>query len=271
MKRNVRAYDIKRALSQYHSDSYKSTIFFEVKNGSTYFNDNLLIMDALALKKSWKNPLLTGYEIKVSRSDFLSDEKWPGYLENCHKFYFVCPKGMISREEIEALDEEVGLIYYDESYNNCNLHTMKAPILRNIGFPNKELLYYILMSKVDRDKDPFFNSQAEYFKELVKNKNNNSKLGTAIRGKIGETIVKQERENERLERQYKKYEGKEKTLMEVIDYLKSVGVIKKFNYGPEEELEDNWKEKLDEILKPGLTPTQKTKIKRAYKELDDLI
>lgn len=51
----------------------------ECKNGSTwetYYSDQrLLKLDGWAMKKSWKNPCMTGYEIKVDRSDFLNDEK----------------------------------------------------------------------------------------------------------------------------------------------------------------------------------------------------
>lgn len=265
-KNGVRATDIKKALSQYHSDSYKSTIFFEVKTGPTYFNSDLLIMDGLAIKKSWKNPKLTGYEIKVSRSDFLRDEKWRGYLDYCHKFYFVCPKGLISRDEIEALDENVGLMYYHKDYNNCRLHTMKAPVYRNIGFPPKELLYYILLSKVDRDKDPFYDSQADYFRELVERKENNKSLGFAVRGKIGDVIVDQEKENNELQKKLERYEGKEEILSQVISYLTQKGVLT----GWDNNLRDDWKEKLDDVLGSNLASHEKYKIKNAIDSVEKL-
>jgi len=34
------------------------------------------------------NPACTGYDIKISRSDFLGDEKWTGYLPLCNLLYF---------------------------------------------------------------------------------------------------------------------------------------------------------------------------------------
>jgi len=265
-KNGVRATDIKKALSQYHSDSYKSTIFFEVKTGPTYFNSDLLIMDGLAIKKSWKNPKLTGYEIKVSRSDFLRDEKWRGYLDYCHKFYFVCPKGLISRDEIEALDENVGLMYYHKDYNNCRLHTMKAPVYRNIGFPPKELLYYILLSKVDRDKDPFYDSQADYFRELVERKENNKSLGFAVRGKIGDVIVEQEKENNELQRKLERYEGKEEILSNVVSYLSKKGILSRWD----NNLRDDWEDKLDEVLGSNLASHEKRKIKDAINSVERL-
>lgn len=41
-----------------------------------------------------------GYEIKVSRSDFISDKKWEEYLPYCSWFYFIAPKGIIRKEEL---------------------------------------------------------------------------------------------------------------------------------------------------------------------------
>ena len=105
-KTNVRADEIKRALFKRHTDDLFLT---EVKTGATWSNKDLLKFDAIAIKKSWAKPRLTGYEVKVSRSDFLNDQKWPDYLPHCRCFSFVCPKGLIQPEE---LTDEVGLIWY---------------------------------------------------------------------------------------------------------------------------------------------------------------
>lgn len=51
-----------------------------------------------------------GYEIKVSRSDFLADKKWQEYLKYCRVFYFVAPTGIIKPSE---LPPEIGLIEID--------------------------------------------------------------------------------------------------------------------------------------------------------------
>lgn len=40
------------------------------------------------------------FEIKVSRSDFTGDHKWQKYLEYCHTFSFVCPYGLIAKNEV---------------------------------------------------------------------------------------------------------------------------------------------------------------------------
>lgn len=51
-----------------------------------------------------------GYEIKVTRADFLGDKKWQEYLKYCRKFYFIAPTGIIKPSE---LPPEIGLIEVD--------------------------------------------------------------------------------------------------------------------------------------------------------------
>ena len=48
-----------------------------------------------------------GYEIKISRADFLKDKKWEDYLKYCTCFYFVVPRGIIKSEELPS---GIGLI-----------------------------------------------------------------------------------------------------------------------------------------------------------------
>lgn len=54
-------------------------------------------------------------EIKVSRSDFLSDKKWKSYLEWATYFYFLTPRGLIHPKEIS--DQRAGLIEVAEVGN----------------------------------------------------------------------------------------------------------------------------------------------------------
>ena len=65
-----------------------------------------------------------GYEIKVSRADFLQDKKWESYLKFCNWFYFVTPVGIIDPKE---LPDSIGLIEVDiverqkDPYSNYNI------------------------------------------------------------------------------------------------------------------------------------------------------
>lgn len=74
-----RADDVKRAIAHRHA----SDMFFtEVKDGPTQIVNHHSRIDALAIKLSWTNFAIIGYEVKVARSDFLRDEKWRAYSPN---------------------------------------------------------------------------------------------------------------------------------------------------------------------------------------------
>lgn len=59
--------------------------------------------DVVGIKPSYTRFAIAIYEVKVSRADFLSDirsEKWKGYLDHCHRFYFAVQSGICSKDEI---------------------------------------------------------------------------------------------------------------------------------------------------------------------------
>ena len=66
---SMTAYQIKGALSLKHDK--KDYFLEEVKTGRTWGSQGLLKFDAVPIKKSWENPCVTEYEIKVNRNDFL--------------------------------------------------------------------------------------------------------------------------------------------------------------------------------------------------------
>ena len=57
-----------------------------------------LRIDAIIINtdKKW----IRGYEIKVSRGDFLNDDKWQKYSTFCSSLSVVCPFGLIQKNEI---------------------------------------------------------------------------------------------------------------------------------------------------------------------------
>lgn len=81
MAQKVTSTDIKLALKEFHNGK-PSYFITECKTCSTYFPDpqGLLKFDGLAITKSYTKPNIIGYEIKVSRNDFLQDNKWHLYL-----------------------------------------------------------------------------------------------------------------------------------------------------------------------------------------------
>jgi len=134
--------DVMVLLANRHSDD----VFVpECKDGPSY-GRNHVRMDAWAMAKSYSRFRPTGYEIKMSRSDFLRDGKYPLYLPYCNSLWFVAPHGIIDPRE---LPEEVGLLQI--SKKGARLFTKKKAPIRTID-PPVALYEYLLISRT-RIKD----------------------------------------------------------------------------------------------------------------------
>lgn len=202
----VTSMEIKRALSEKHCKDFFLT---EVKNGSTYFPPpgGLHILDGLAIKISWTAPCFTGYEIKVSRSDFLRDAKFFTYEALVNELYIVCPKGMIDRNE---LPDNIGLMYYDAE--SKKIITKKKATYRKVEY-SADMLLYIIFYRLDSDRYPFCQDKQEYFRAYLANKKNNRQLAAQFRSKLLE-------ENARLEAELEKMKRDAKDLSEIEPVLK---------------------------------------------------
>ena len=117
-------------------------VFDHVKNGRSY-GTGLRIADVLAIKKTWSPITIKCAEVKISRSDFLGDHKWPEYMEQSNMFYWACPKGLIRKSEV---DKQAGLIWYNPASGKCTV--VKAAIYRKVA-PNPETLLYLLLWRLD--------------------------------------------------------------------------------------------------------------------------
>lgn len=86
------------------------------------FTWNNLRIDALVvdLKTRWAR----GFEIKMSRSDFLRDEKWECYTQFCSSLSIVCPAGLIRKEDVVA---PYGLLYVEREYTYLRAKWIKKP------------------------------------------------------------------------------------------------------------------------------------------------
>lgn len=227
-KVKVRSDMILRQLEKKHRR--KDAFFTEVKNGSTFMppRQGLLRLDAVAFKKSWAHPLVTGYEIKVNRQDFLRDNKWNTYLQYCHKFFFACPKGLILPEE---LPPEVGLIYYNPD-KNC-ISTKRKAVFRNIEMP-VDILYYLVISRLDSDRHPFFSSKREFFEEWVADKKNKLRLSYEVSNKMTEKLKAAEKAVNKVEREIAIYKRDAEELKRIVAILHKYGISR---WGIEDELE----------------------------------
>ncbi len=178
----VTSYDIKVALSDYNVKDYFIT---ECKTDSTYFAgpQGLLIFDGLAIKKSYTQPCITGYEIKISRSDFQRDNKYHLYLQYCNEFYFVVPAGMLKKEEIP---DDMGLIYYYPETGR--LVKKKKALFRKIDDPIG-VYKYIIFSRLERERTPFYSDREEYAKAYLEDKEDKRMIGRMFGSKMAKDLM----------------------------------------------------------------------------------
>jgi len=157
----VTAAQILEHLQKLHVGATPPWVFYsEVKSGPSWGqktpwgtrNEDLYIMDAVAIKKSWSRPCIEGYEIKVSRSDFLRDKKWQNYQAYCHKFSFVCPPGIVTLDDLKE-HGDVGLLYYSPEHDT--LFTKRRAMYRKIDMRSAEvagMLMYLVMYRAGEEK-----------------------------------------------------------------------------------------------------------------------
>jgi hypothetical protein len=187
----VTSTEIKKALAEYHPKDYFLT---ECKTCSTYFPDpqGMLKFDGLAMTRSYTAPCITGYEIKVSRSDFLGDNKWHLYLQYCNELYFVVPVGLVTKDEIP---ENVGLIYYYPKTGK--LLKKRRAVYRKIEEP-VGVYKYIIYSRLDRERIPFYEGRAEYAKDYLADQREKRKIGRDFGSKMAKDLQDCQERLERL-------------------------------------------------------------------------
>lgn len=219
----MKANEIKKALSERHTQDFFGVEIPCGQGGSQRF-------DAYAIKRSWANKKYTGYEIKVSRGDFLQDDKFRGYLPFCNEFWFVCPKDMIKKEEVP---EGCGLIYvYPDTFA---MRKIVRPKFRDIKDP-VEILLHVIFWKTASQEYPFFNSKREYFKTWLENKKFDYLLGRQVSKYMTEQISKTEgiiAENEKL-----------KIKLQVYEEIKTILKDKGFSAFAEQNFPDRLREAL---------------------------
>ncbi len=185
MNKPITANDISRLLHQKHSVE-KFLCVDECKTGSTWFSSRCPRLDLWVMARSYTNARFIGYEIKVSRQDFLRDIKWAEYLKYCTEFYFVTPPDIIDPAEVP---EQAGLLITSK---NCKrLMTKKKAPVRDVEIPTS-LLIYILMSRARIVGDMFqTRPKTEIWKEKLQQLKSNKKLGHALAYQIKSRVDKE--------------------------------------------------------------------------------
>jgi DNA repair protein MmcB-like len=209
----------------------------ECKTGSPNFGPRELRIDLWCMAKSWAQPRTIGFEIKVSRSDFLNDHKWGKYLDYCSEFYFVCPWGLIDKAE---LPEEAGLIYCTKNLTRTMIKK-KAPA-RQVDIPESIFRYILMWRATIIKSDQGTNSDpAEYWRQWVENRYEDEQVGHLAGRKIAQGVKARvgdvQQDNIRLQREITKLEP-------VRDFLNTAGINLNQGYWDKYQI----KRKLEEAL-----------------------
>lgn len=204
-KAKLRANTLLQLLEARH---VKDVFISECKDGPTQLTTHLR-MDGWAMAKSWAHPSVCAYEIKVSRSDFIADNKWPGYLPYCNQFYFVTVKDLI---DISEVPEQAGLLVAIGKGPGARLITKKKAPYRDVVIP-ESIYRYILMCrvKVAGEVDPMENSR-DRWQAWLNQKAEDHKLGYQVAKRIRERATDLEIENHRLTKVMTQYDSLRATL-----------------------------------------------------------
>jgi len=188
MSKKITAYDISKLLHKKHSVE-KFLCVDECKADSTWFSQRCPRLDMWVMARSYAHPRFIGYEIKISRQDFLKDVKWVDYLKYCTEFYFVVPPDIV---DVSEIPEQAGLLVASK---NCKvLMTKKKAPVRNVKIP-QSILIYILMSRAVVVGDMFqTRPKVEIWKDRLKQIKSNKRLGHTLSYLIRERVNREVKE-----------------------------------------------------------------------------
>jgi hypothetical protein len=190
----------------------------ECKDGPTAFGSHCRL-DAWAMKKSWANPCMSGYEIKISRSDFLKDDKWPSYLPLCNQFWFAAAPGVIEPQEVPP---GAGLLVVAST--GRMLRTIKKAPYREVEAP-VDLYRYILMHRTKvvaqfcHEEDP--QERADFWRRWLAEKDERMRLGIQVGKRLRETFATQVAEVQESNRRLKEENSR---LQEVAALLRELKI-----------------------------------------------
>lgn len=147
------------------------------------------ILDGWALLPTWSPLTTVGYEIKVSRSDWLQDSKWEEYRQVCHLMFIVAPKGVISASE---LPQGVGCLEPIGQGTGRRLVMRVKPVRQEPDTKKLvRLMAHVLMWRKDeRGGVRSRERQAEFWREWVEQRKDFYAIGRSVRGRM-RTMLKE--------------------------------------------------------------------------------
>lgn len=171
------AQQITRLLEQRHA---KDVFVPQCKMGAA----GSRVLDGWALLPTW-SPLTTiGYEIKVSRSDWLQDQKFEDYRACCHLFLVVAPRKIVAATELPS---GVGLLEPVGEGDGQRLVMRAKPVRQE---PNSDklvrLMAHALMWRKGIGEDNLEQRERRlvYWQHLVDQQDRAAALGRAVKGRM---------------------------------------------------------------------------------------
>lgn len=240
------AQEVKAAIAKRHA---ADLFFTEVKNGPTQIVNHHSKIDALAMKISWTNFTITGYEVKVARSDFLRDEKWRAYLPMCNQLYFAVAPGVCDPSEVP---EVCGLVTVTQK---GALRTVRKAPWRDID-PPVEMFMYLMFNYIGayhgrdvalpRAEQLLRDERLDLFRKYLDDQADMKEIGRRVGGKLGREVSELRRENDRLKMVY---DEEKRSAHELSTVCRALGVTTYYNQG------QKCLEAIDQMKKSGgITP-----------------
>lgn len=174
-----------------------------------------LRLDGWAIKTSWSNPLVVGYEIKVSVADFRNDDKWLGYLPYCNQFYFVSPPGVINKDEVP---EQAGLLWVTKT--GSRLYMKKKAPYREVVIP-EDIYRYVLFHRINIAGEYGYGNKKAIIEQWLKDSEYDYRAGQAFSKKIAEKI---DRDIKNVKIQNDKLKHQNESLEEIKQMIKDMGI-----------------------------------------------
>lgn len=181
----------------------KDVFVGECKDGPTWFGSHARL-DAWAMLRTWSPPTTIGYEIKVSRSDWLKDQKIASYLPLCHRLYIVAPDGVVSDGE---LPEHAGMLRVTKG--GGRLITVKKAPYRSIEWPG-DLMAYVLMSRatIDAPREPTnLDGWRRWLEQRAEERKIGHQVSAALKYKYATDVEVVRHENDSLKRRVESVDG----------------------------------------------------------------